>query len=163
MRESDIVRIAVDLRYAQNFQSFWGDGTQGNIVPPADDDEEAPAAEISEPAGQRNNRGFGYRASQQRAGMINQQRGPSAQQARLLANQYRARPGTQSALLGQRGAYASNGQQAVQRQGAGAGLGSFNYMNLQRRIQESMRDVRQARHSFRDPHHLNLFLNLNSG
>ena len=36
--------------------------------------------------------------------MINQQRGPSAQQARLLANQYRARPG-QSALLGQRGAY----------------------------------------------------------
>lgn len=46
-------------------------------------------------------------------------------------------------------------------------MGSFNYVNLQRRIQESMRDVRNvtqaSRHNqnFRD-HHLNLFLNLNN-
>ena len=51
----------------------------------------------------------------------------------------------------------------MSRQATGTGLGSFNYMNLQRRIQESMRDVRQVRQNFRDPHHLNLFLNLNSG
>ena len=71
LRESDIVRIAVDLRYAQNFQSFW-EGSQPNIGAPADDDEEIGEVPERATSNQRNNRGFGYRAGQQRAGMINQ-------------------------------------------------------------------------------------------
>jgi len=88
---------------------------------------------------------------------MGQNRGNQANQNRF-GNQ-----GTYRSILGQR-SQISGVHQAGSRS---TGMGSFNqsYVNLQRRIQESMRDVRnaQSRHHQNLHHHnLNLFLNLNN-
>lgn len=175
-QESDIIRVAVDLRYASNFQSFWNENQD------VSEEEDAPLPEPPNIFGQTNlsiprqgaQRGsnigpgtgggggrmqFGRNRQRNQIGVVGQGRGNPAAAQNRFANQ-----GTYRSLLGQRALGGVNHHQGASRP---TGMASFNqsYVNLQRRIQESMRDVRnaQSRHHQNLHHHnLNLFLNLNN-